>query len=112
MLQQQFTASPHPLFPLQVIRETAPGVVVASIVGHAHQNGYVLDDWGIHHLVLPAVLETPPGRDCFGHVEVHNDRMRLVGVDTMMSMELPFLTRQDMARVNAEIKAAGGNETK
>ena len=68
--------------------------------------------WGVHHLVLPAVLETPPGRDCFGHIDVFNDRLELVGVDTMMSMTLPFLTRHDMEAVNNAIigeKVAGRN---
>jgi manganese-dependent ADP-ribose/CDP-alcohol diphosphatase len=45
---------------------------------------------GIHHIVLAAVLETPPGRDCYGHIEVHADRIVLKGVDTMMSLDLPL----------------------
>ncbi len=90
-----------------MIRETEPGVVVASMAGHAHQNGYVLDPWGIHHLVFPAILETPPGRDCFGHVELYADRLELVGVDTMMSLSLPFLTRQDMETVIQAAAASG-----
>jgi hypothetical protein len=40
--------------------------------------------FGIHHIVLPAVLETPSGRDCFGRVEVFSDRLELIGEDTMM----------------------------
>lgn len=28
----------------QVLRTTAPGTVVATIAGHSHQNGYVLDE--------------------------------------------------------------------
>lgn len=82
---------------LEVLRSTAPGVVVAVMSGHTHQNGYVLDEFGIHHVVLPAVLETPPGRDCFGHVEVYEHGLELHGVDTMMSLSLPFLTPKDMA---------------
>lgn len=37
---------------------------------------------------MPAVLETPPGRDAYGWVEVHEDRVQLVGVDTCMSCDL------------------------
>jgi len=93
---------------LEVIRDTAPGVVVASIAGHAHQNGYKLDNWGIHHIVLPAVLETPPGRDCFGHINVFCDRLELVGVDTMMSLTLPLLTKRDMDVINIAIGKGAG----
>lgn len=42
-------------------------------------------------MVLPAVLETPPGRDAYGHIEVYADRLRLVGVDTCMSLEMPVV---------------------
>lgn len=62
--------------------------VVATIAGHTHQNGYLVDNHNIHHLVMPAVLETPPGRDAYGWVEVHQDRLLLVGVDTCMSCDL------------------------
>jgi hypothetical protein len=55
------------------------------MAGHTHQNGYLVDEAGIHHLVMPAVLETPPGRDAYGTVEVLADRLLLKGVDTCMS---------------------------
>jgi hypothetical protein len=45
----------------------------------------LVDAAGIHHLVLPAIVETPPGRDCYGWVEVFRDRLQLKGVDTCMS---------------------------
>jgi len=62
--------------------------VVATFAGHAHQNGYVRDEWGIHHLVLPSVLETPPGRDCYGHIKVYSDKVKLVGTDCMMTLDM------------------------
>jgi len=78
---------------LGVLRD-ASDVVVATFAGHTHQNGYLLDEWGIHHVVLPAVLETPPGRDCYGQVEVYGDKVVLRGVDCMMSLELPVMADQ------------------
>jgi manganese-dependent ADP-ribose/CDP-alcohol diphosphatase len=69
---------------LQVLHKH-PGVVVASIAGHTHQNGYLVDDSGIHHMVLPGVVEAPPGRDCYGVVEVFENRLELTGVDICMS---------------------------
>jgi hypothetical protein len=58
--------------------------------------------------VLPAVLETPPGRDCFGHINVFCDRLELVGVDTMMSLTLPLLTKRDMDVINIAIGKGAG----
>lgn len=89
---------------LKVLRDTAPGTVVATMAGHTHQNGYLLDEHGIHHLVLPAVLETPPGRDCYGHVDVWEDRIEIQGVDTMMSLHLPFLDSKSMMDVRHHIE--------
>lgn len=65
------------------------GVVVGSLAGHSHQNGYALDDWGLHHAVLPGVVETEPERRCHGVIQLHERGMELVGVDTVMSMRMP-----------------------
>jgi hypothetical protein len=67
------------------VLQSQPGVVVASIAGHTHQNGYLVDAAGIHHMVLPGVVEAAPGRDCYGVVEVYQDRLEVKGVDTCMS---------------------------
>jgi hypothetical protein len=67
------------------VLQQQPGVVVASIAGHTHQNGYLVDAAGIHHMVLPGVVEAAPGRDCYGVVEVYQDRLELKGVDACMS---------------------------
>lgn len=32
------------------------------------QDGYGRDQTGIHYRALGAILETPPGRDCFGFI--------------------------------------------
>ena len=44
-----------------------------------------MDDWGIHHRVLNAVIETAPGTDCYGIVDVFRDRLELRGVGDMVS---------------------------
>ncbi len=36
--------------------------VAATIAGHAHQNGYVVDEWGIHHVVSSAGPEGAKAR--------------------------------------------------
>lgn len=85
------------------VLQQQPGVVVASIAGHTHQNGYLVDAAGIHHMVLPGVVEAAPGRDCYGVVEVYQDRLELKGVDTCMSCtcKLPQVAvqRQQQAAV-------------
>lgn len=80
-----------------------PGTVVASIAGHTHQNGYLVDEAGIHHMVLPGVVEAPPGRDCYGVVEVYQDRLVLNGVDICMSCtcKLPAAAVERQQRASA-----------
>lgn len=60
---------------------------MATLTGHTHTNGYYHDDAGVHHIVLPAVLETPPGNDAYGWVDVYEDRLVVTGVDCMQSIE-------------------------
>ena len=51
------------------------------------QDGYVQDDFGIHHRVLNAVVETPPGRDCYGWLDVFADRLHLRGCGDLQSAD-------------------------
>jgi len=67
----------------------ASGVVVATLAGHAHMNGYALRN-GIHHVVLPSILETPPERDAFAVADVLPHALVLRGRDTCMSLVLRF----------------------
>lgn len=70
---------------LQLLQSS--GVVAATVAGHSHQNGWLLDEeHGIHHVVLPGVIETPPDRDCYGFLDLHEHGLALRGVDTMLSM--------------------------
>ncbi|KAK8958374.1 Manganese-dependent ADP-ribose/CDP-alcohol diphosphatase [Platanthera guangdongensis] len=64
--------------------------VKACVAGHDHKGGYSLDSHGIHHRVLEAVLECPPGADAFGYVDVYRDRISLVGTGRMASTEMVF----------------------
>ncbi|GLJ08295.1 hypothetical protein SUGI_0085830 [Cryptomeria japonica] len=64
--------------------------VKVCIAGHAHKGGYVVDSHGIHHRVLEAVLECPPGSDAFGYIDVYHDQLSLVGTDRMASTEMHF----------------------
>lgn len=67
------------------------------------QDGYAVDDHGVHHRVLSAVVETAPGRDCFGIVSVYSDRLELQGYDRMASATMRFPTQQKRAgKENAE----------
>jgi hypothetical protein len=64
-------------------------------------------------MVLPGVVEAPPGRDCYGVVEVFEDRLELKGVDICMSCvcKLPAATvarQQRAAAVQQEQAAVAG----
>ncbi|KAH7624803.1 hypothetical protein Ndes2526B_g00171 [Nannochloris sp. 'desiccata'] len=61
-------------------------VVVATLAGHAHRDGYYYDPaTGIHNRVCAGVLEAEPGSDCFGIVEVYCDRIEVKGRDSFGS---------------------------
>ncbi|GMH31429.1 hypothetical protein Nepgr_033272 [Nepenthes gracilis] len=64
--------------------------VKVCLAGHDHKGGYAVDSHGIHHRVLEAALECPPGSDAFGYLDVYNDRISLIGTDRMESTEMVF----------------------
>jgi len=69
----------------------ASSCVVCTLAGHAHGGGYACDEAGVHHLVLPAVLECPPGETAFGHLDVYAHGFQLRGSGRMASTEvLPY----------------------
>lgn len=47
--------------------------------GHVHHFGFKRDDCGIPHMVLPAVLETEPGKDGHGVIEAYSDMIVVNG---------------------------------
>jgi hypothetical protein len=51
------------------------------------RNGYVLRN-GIHHIVMPSILETPPDRDAYATLDVTPSALILRGHDTCMSLIL------------------------
>ncbi|KAL0040214.1 hypothetical protein WJX77_000504 [Trebouxia sp. C0004] len=71
------------------------GNVVATISGHTHNDGYAVDEHGVHHRVLNAVLETEPGKDCYGWLDVYADHLDLVGIGELDSQKMPFADQYD-----------------
>lgn len=66
--------------------------VKVCLAGHAHKGGYSVDSHGVHHRVLEAALECPPGSNAFGYVDVYQDRLSLSGTDRMASTEMVFMS--------------------
>ncbi|KAF5182861.1 Manganese-dependent ADP-ribose/CDP-alcohol diphosphatase [Thalictrum thalictroides] len=64
--------------------------VKVCIAGHDHKGGHSIDSHGIHHRVLEAALECPPGSNAFGFVDAYDDKLSLSGVDRMASTEMIF----------------------
>ncbi|KAL6973152.1 hydrolase of phosphorus-containing anhydrides [Sarracenia purpurea var. burkii] len=64
--------------------------VKVCLGGHDHKGGHSIDSHGVHHRVLEAALECPPGTDAFGYVDVFDDRLLLFGTDRMESTEMIF----------------------
>lgn len=69
---------------LSVLQEHAD-VVHATFAGHAHSVGYHCDEYGIHHRVCEAVLETKPGQDCYGIASVYANGMEIQGFGNFIS---------------------------
>lgn len=61
--------------------------VVATLAGHAHEDGYACEE-GLHHRVLNCVVETPPGEVCHGVVHVHQDRLEVEGRGALLSQQM------------------------
>ena len=57
-----------------------------------------MDQHGVHHRVLNAVLETKPGTDCYGWVDVFATHLNLVGVGDLQSQNMPFDVEQQAAQ--------------
>lgn len=72
---------------LEVLHTEGDGHVVAVMCGHLHRGGYAVDAHGIHHVTLQSPLNFA---DCFGHVEVHTDRLELRGEGEMRSFTMRF----------------------
>lgn len=69
--------------------------VKVCLAGHDHTGGHSIDSHGIHHRVLEAALECPPGADAFGYVDVYNDRLSLIGTDRMANIDMHFNPQED-----------------
>ncbi|KAK3037510.1 hypothetical protein RJ639_030318 [Escallonia herrerae] len=68
--------------------------VKVCLAGHGHKGGHSIDSHGVHHQVLEAALECPPGTNAFGYVDVFDDRLSLIGTDRMESTEMVFTSLQ------------------
>ncbi|KAL8057291.1 hypothetical protein ABFX02_04G175100 [Erythranthe guttata] len=64
--------------------------VKACLAGHDHKGGYSVDSHGVHHRILEAALECPPGTDAFGRIDVFHDRLLLCGEDRLKTHEMVF----------------------
>ena len=62
---------------LEIVRES--GAVVMVICGHDHAGGYHRDVDGTHHLTLRSPLTTGSAGHAFGILQVHADRVELIG---------------------------------
>lgn len=64
--------------------------VKVCLAGHDHQGGHSIDSRGIHHRVLEAALECPPGTNAFGYIDVYENRLSLVGTDRLQRTDMYF----------------------
>lgn len=72
--------------------------VKLTLAGHTHQNGYALDEFGIHHVVLHGVVETAPGQNCHGRIDVFDDVMLLYGAGTVESQVMAMRSDAELPK--------------
>lgn len=53
--------------------------VKLALYGHTHQMSYLRDATGLHHLVVPGLVEAVPGERGFGSLNIYDDRLEVVG---------------------------------
>ncbi|CAL0325325.1 unnamed protein product [Lupinus luteus] len=70
--------------------------VKVCISGHDHKGGYSIDSHGVHHRVLEASLECPPGTNAFGYADVYGDKISLYGTDRMRTTHMYFNPMADL----------------
>ena len=72
---------------LQVLHQHS--CVLAYFAGHAHDEIYMRDAHGIHHLGIQGVIEVPPGA-CAAHlnVQLYNDKVLVMDERTEAVFEL------------------------
>jgi hypothetical protein len=56
-----------------------------------------MDPFGVFHHVFEAVLVAPPGRNCFGRMDIYEDSVHLAGVDLMRSFKVNY--RKDAIKI-------------
>ena len=61
-----------------------------------------MDEWGIHHRVLNAVVETKPGTACHGIMDVYTDRLELRGAGDMVSANMHARLQKSMIDVQCQ----------
>lgn len=58
--------------------------------GHNHDGGYHMDRRGVHHIVLPGVIECEPTTNAYGTVHVYDDCIVVDGVGKVDSKKYKF----------------------
>ena len=59
-------------------------------LGHDHRGGFATDEYGVHHITVPAPLECDVGEVSFGVVDVYPNKLSLKGEGKLLSRELLF----------------------
>ncbi|KAL1534719.1 manganese-dependent ADP-ribose/CDP-alcohol diphosphatase-like [Salvia divinorum] len=64
--------------------------VKVCLSGHDHKGGYSVDSHGVHHRILEAALECPPGTNAFGHIDLYPNGLLLSGTDRLETQEMVY----------------------
>ncbi|KAG8535024.1 hypothetical protein GDO81_029655 [Engystomops pustulosus] len=64
--------------------------VVCYLAGHDHSGGYHQDSYGIHHVTMEGVIESPLGSNAFGTIYAYEEGLFLRGGGRVRDRYLPY----------------------
>lgn len=70
-------------------------IVKLAMYGHTHKKAYLQDQNGIHHMVLPGLVECGPGGKGVGCLRVFDDRLEVHGFDSAEPLVMNYESPQE-----------------
>ena len=64
--------------------------ILAYLCGHDHEGGYFRDKSNIHHLTIPAIIETTPNTNSFATIKVFDNKISIEGVGMISYYEIYY----------------------
>uniref|UniRef100_A0A8C5QZ90 Manganese-dependent ADP-ribose/CDP-alcohol diphosphatase n=1 Tax=Leptobrachium leishanense TaxID=445787 RepID=A0A8C5QZ90_9ANUR len=78
--------------------------VVCYFAGHDHNGGFHKDNYGIYHITMEGVIESPPTANAFATVSVYSDRLVLHGRGRVKSRILHYKKESELKKLTDKLQ--------